>query len=72
MSCLQLLECHKLKCFLEHGISSVLRTLRFFSVMASGSTMDVVPTLTPKMPYDHNKALVHVVATAHQLVPHSL
>jgi len=57
---------------LEHGISSVLRTLRFFSVMASGSTMDVVPTLTPKMPYDHNKALVHVVATAHQLVPHSL
>jgi tripartite-type tricarboxylate transporter receptor subunit TctC len=32
--------------------------------MASGSTMVVVPTLTPKMPYDHNKALVPVAATA--------
>jgi tripartite-type tricarboxylate transporter receptor subunit TctC len=33
-------------------------------LMASGSTMVVVPTLTPKMPYDHNKALVPVAATA--------
>ena len=33
-------------------------------IMASGSTMVVVPTLTPKMPYDHNKALVPVAATA--------
>jgi tripartite-type tricarboxylate transporter receptor subunit TctC len=33
-------------------------------LMASGSTMLVVPTLTPKMPYDHNKALVPVAATA--------
>jgi tripartite-type tricarboxylate transporter receptor subunit TctC len=32
--------------------------------MASGSTMVVVPTLTPKMPYDPNKALVPVAATA--------
>ena len=33
-------------------------------LMASGSTMVVVPTLTPKMPFDHNKALVPVAATA--------
>ena len=33
-------------------------------LMASGSTMVVVPTLTPKMPYDPNKALVPVAATA--------
>ena len=33
-------------------------------LMASGSTMVVVPTLNPKMPYDHNKALVPVAATA--------
>jgi tripartite-type tricarboxylate transporter receptor subunit TctC len=33
-------------------------------LMASGSTMVVVPTLTPEMPYDHNKALVPVAATA--------
>ena len=33
-------------------------------LMASGSTMVVVPTLTPKMPYDYNKALVPVAATA--------
>ena len=36
----------------------------FTPLMASGSTMVVVPTLTPKMPYDHNKALVPVAATA--------
>ena len=33
-------------------------------LMASGSTMVVVPTLTPKMPYDPNKDLVPVAATA--------
>ena len=33
-------------------------------LMASGSTMVVVPTLNSKMPYDHNKALVPVAATA--------
>jgi tripartite-type tricarboxylate transporter receptor subunit TctC len=33
-------------------------------LMAAGSTMVVVPTLTPKMPFDHNKALVPVAATA--------
>ena len=33
-------------------------------LMASGSTMVVVPTITPKMPFDHNKALVPVAATA--------
>ena len=33
-------------------------------LMASGSTMVVVPTLNPKMPYDHHKALVPVAATA--------
>ena len=33
-------------------------------LMASGSTMVVVPTLTPKIPFDHNKALVPVAATA--------
>jgi len=33
-------------------------------LMAAGSTMVVVPTLTPKMPYDPNKDLVPVAATA--------
>jgi tripartite-type tricarboxylate transporter receptor subunit TctC len=33
-------------------------------LMASGSTMVVVPTLTPKMPYDPNKDLLPVAATA--------
>jgi hypothetical protein len=33
-------------------------------LMSAGSTMVVVPTLTPKMPYDPNKDLVPVAATA--------
>lgn len=33
-------------------------------LMAAGSTMVVVPTLTPKMPYDPGKDLVPVAATA--------
>jgi tripartite-type tricarboxylate transporter receptor subunit TctC len=33
-------------------------------LMSAGSTMAVVPTLTPKMPYDPNKDLVPVAATA--------